>query len=143
MRILVADDNSDCAASLQMLLQAEGHCVSTACDGEQAIEMAGLLHPDAAILDIGMPRLDGFAAARRIRDAHPSVLIMAYTGYSGAEFRKQGIESGFDHYFSKFETSRMLEAIAERAGKHARSGESAGSGQAEKAQAGRAAQPGT
>lgn len=112
MHILVADDNADCVATLRMLLEAEGHTVNTACDGQQAVELAQSGRPDGVILDIGMPRLDGFAAAKRIRQIHPGALLVAYTGYSGQEFRQQGLACGFDHYFSKFETGAMLDSVS-------------------------------
>src|SRR6185312_11547780 len=67
MRILVADDNADAADSLAMLLQAQGHVVLTASDGRRAIEVAEAFRPDAILMDVAMPEVNGLEAAREIR----------------------------------------------------------------------------
>jgi PAS domain S-box-containing protein len=102
-RILIVDDNRDSADSMAMLLQALGHEVGTAYDGMQAIEAATALRPDVALLDIGMPHLDGYEAGRRIRQ-HPScrnVLLIAMTGWGQDEDRRRTDEAGFDHHVVK------------------------------------------
>ena len=81
-RILVADDNRDAGETLAMLLRLDGHDVHVATDGLEAIEMFARLHPEVAILDIGMPGLSGHEVARRIRDEHSEhpVTLIAITG---------------------------------------------------------------
>ncbi|HVW68721.1 MAG TPA: ATP-binding protein [Steroidobacteraceae bacterium] len=102
-RILVADDNYDSATSLGILLNDAGYDVRTAGDGEQALETAAQFRPDIILLDIGMPRLNGYEVARKIR-AQPwgrRVLLIAVTGWGGAEHRQQTTEAGFDHHLTK------------------------------------------
>jgi CheY-like chemotaxis protein len=82
-RILVVDDNPDAAASLEMLLTLSGHEVHTAHDGLEAVEMAAKVQPDVILLDVGLPRLDGYEAARRIREQRrdKSLILVALTGW--------------------------------------------------------------
>jgi CheY-like chemotaxis protein len=101
-RILVADDNVDSAEMLGFLLRASGHDVRVAHDGIAAVEAWETFHPDLVILDIGMPRLNGYDAARQIRskDGAKTVLV-ALTGW-GQEHNKQlAREAGFDHHLTK------------------------------------------
>lgn len=101
MRILVADDNSDSAQTLGVLLELEGHEVRTAYNGQQALEMVLADPPDVAILDIGMPIMDGYEAASRLRDAAPSVLLVALSAYCSREYVQRGERMGFKHHFAK------------------------------------------
>jgi PAS domain S-box-containing protein len=114
-RILVVDDNRDSADSLAMLLKFMGHEVGTAYDGEQAVEAAGALRPDVALLDIGMPRLDGYAACRRIREqpwGRPMFLI-ALTGWGQEEDRRRTEAAGFDHHMLKpVDPAELLKLLA-------------------------------
>lgn len=82
-RILIADDNVDAAASLALLLQRDGHDVRTAHDGEEALAVAAAFHPQVALLDIGMPRLNGYDTARRLRQlpSGAGMLVIALTGW--------------------------------------------------------------
>ena len=81
-RILVVDDNRDSANSLAMLLKLLGHTVETAQDGLEAVEKAVTFRADVILLDLGMPRLNGYEAARRIREQHQSGLrLVALTGW--------------------------------------------------------------
>jgi CheY-like chemotaxis protein len=108
-RVLVVDDNLDAAEGLGMLLSLRGHQVATAYDGQGAIERARELQPDVVLLDIGLPRIDGFEVARRLREEHrarPMVLV-ALTGYGQERDRVRAREAGFDHHLVKpldFET---------------------------------------
>lgn len=102
-RILVADDNVDAAESLALLLRLEGHCVDVAHDGEQALAMAVRARPDVALLDIGMPRLNGYETAQRIRAStgDAAMLLVAVTGWGQREDRKLAAAAGFDHHLTK------------------------------------------
>jgi signal transduction histidine kinase/CheY-like chemotaxis protein len=102
-RVLVVDDNADAAESLAMLLKAEGHEVSTAHDGLAALEAAEATRPEAVLLDIGLPRMDGYEVARRLREQGwlPRALLVAVTGYGQEEDRRRVAEAGFDAYLVK------------------------------------------
>ena len=102
-RILIVDDNRDGAASLAMLLKVLGNETRTAHDGLQGVEMAESFKPDAIVLDIGLPQLNGYEVCRRIR-AQPwgkQMLIVAATGWGQEEDRRRSKEAGFDHHFVK------------------------------------------
>ena len=102
-RVLVADDNADTARSLAVLLEASGHVVEVAYDGSQAIEAADKFRPDVVLLDIGMPKLDGYGAARWIR-AQPwarNVLLVALTGWGREDVHAGVREAGFDAHMVK------------------------------------------
>jgi len=114
--VLVVDDNVDAAESLAALLQIEGHRVHVAQDGEQALEDLVRFEPDIVILDIGLPRLDGYEVARRMRrmPQGEALLLMALTGYGQQGDRLQAREAGFDMHFVKpAETGQLLQAIAQ------------------------------
>jgi CheY-like chemotaxis protein/two-component sensor histidine kinase len=102
-RILVADDNRDAAQTLAMLLELEGHEVRTAYDGLEALQLAESFRPQIMLLDIGMPHMDGYQTARRIREqpwGH-SVLLVALTGWGQDQDRRQASEAGFDRHLVK------------------------------------------
>ena len=102
-RILVVDDNRDAARSVATFLELVGHDVSTAADGAQALQVASDFHPDIVVLDIGLPLLDGYQVAARLR-AQPATrdsLLIALTGYGQAEDRERAVSAGFDHHFVK------------------------------------------
>jgi len=102
-RILVVDDNHDSAESLVILLRLVGHEVYTAEDGLEAVDLAVGLRPDVVLLDIGLPKLDGFEAARRIRDqiGDREMVLIALTGWGQEEDRRRCREAGFDHHLTK------------------------------------------
>jgi CheY-like chemotaxis protein len=102
-RILVADDNRDCADALAMLLADEGYSVRTAYDGHGALEAAREFRPDVVVLDIRMPLMTGFEAARAFRQ-HPDgerPLLIAITGVPGESDHFRATMSGFDYYLGK------------------------------------------
>ena len=103
LRILVADDNLDSAMSWSALIEDGGHQVVTAYDGRAALEAAELLHPQVALLDIGMPHLDGYEVARRIRASTwgREAMLVAVTGWGQAKDRALAREAGFDEHFTK------------------------------------------
>lgn len=104
-RILVVDDNRDAAETLAHLLALQGHEVRTAHDGENGLEVANAWSPDAVLLDIGMPGLDGYEVARRLRaqpaTASGDLLLIAVTGYGQPSDVERAREAGFDHHFTK------------------------------------------
>ena len=114
-RILVADDNVDAAESLALLLRLEGHAVEVVHDGAQAVAAVARERPDVALLDIGMPRLNGYEAAQRLRalataDDAP-MLLVAVTGWGQRDDRRRASAAGFDHHLTKpvdFERLREL-----------------------------------
>jgi two-component system, chemotaxis family, CheB/CheR fusion protein len=112
-RVLVVDDNLDAAEGLAMLLTLKGHQVSTAYDGLGAIERARELQPDVVLLDIGLPNLDGFEVARRLRKEHGErpMLLVALTGYGQERDRVRAREAGFDHHLLKPVRLEMLEQL--------------------------------
>ena len=109
-RILVADDNRDAADSLASMLRLLGHDVRIAYDGAEAVALAESFRPQLALLDIGMPRLNGYEAARAIR-AQPSlreVLLVALTGWGQPEDKRRSRDAGFHHHFVKPVDPAML-----------------------------------
>jgi CheY-like chemotaxis protein len=102
-RILVVDDNADSAESLTMLLQVSGHETHTAHDGLEAVAAAERFRPEVALLDIGLPRLNGYDAARRIREQPwgKDMVLVALTGWGQDEDRRKSKEAGFDLHMVK------------------------------------------
>ena len=102
-RILVVDDNRDAAASLAMMLGLSGHDTRTAGDGLEALEAAEAFRPEAILLDLGMPRLNGYETARRIRQQAwgRGVLLIALSGWGQDEDRRRSEEAGFDAHLVK------------------------------------------
>jgi CheY-like chemotaxis protein len=102
-RILIVDDNEDGAASLAMLLQFGGHETYAARDGREAIEAAERLRPDAVLLDIGLPGLNGYEVCRRIRQQPwgKGLMLVALTGWGQDEDRRRSKEAGFDAHMVK------------------------------------------
>jgi PAS domain S-box-containing protein len=112
-RILVVDDNRDSAESLAMLLELHGHQTFRAHDGLEAIEEATKLRPDVILLDIGLPTLNGYETAKRIRerigDSRP--VLVALTGWGQDEDRRRSEEAGFDAHMVKPVDYRALEKL--------------------------------
>ena len=102
-RILVVDDNVDAAESLAVMLRLEGHEVRVACDGPAALAAAQAEAPEMVVLDLGMPGMDGFEVARRLRSQPgvDGVLLVALTGWAQEEDRRRCYEAGFDGHLPK------------------------------------------
>lgn len=102
-RILVVDDNRDSADSLAMLLRLTGNEVHTAYDGVEGVEAAERVRPDVVLLDIGMPKLNGYDACRRIREEAwgKGLMLIALTGWGQDEDRRRTVEAGFDTHMVK------------------------------------------
>ena len=103
LRILIVDDNRDSADSLGMLLQIMGNDIRTAYDGQEGVDVAEEFRPDVVLLDIGLPKLNGYEACRRIREQSwgRSVVLIALTGWGQEDDRRRSHEAGFDHHMVK------------------------------------------
>jgi CheY-like chemotaxis protein len=115
-RVLVADDNGDAAESMGALLRIMGNEVRIVHDGMQAIEEAGAFRPDLILLDIGMPRVNGYEAARRIRGQHwgKQIFLVAVSGWGQEDDKRRASEAGFDRHLTKpVEFARLEELIGE------------------------------
>jgi PAS domain S-box-containing protein len=113
-RVVIADDNRDAADSLAMLVGIEGHGVTVVHDGAAAIDAIRRLKPDVAILDIGMPRLDGYEVARQVRadPSLPRVKLVALTGWGHEQDRARAMEAGFDMHMTKpVEPQHIIELL--------------------------------
>ncbi|HUP92804.1 MAG TPA: ATP-binding protein [Solimonas sp.] len=112
LRVLVVDDNQDAADSLSSLLQLLGHQAEVAYDGLNALRVAGDLRPELVLLDIGLPHLDGYEVARRLRRLGWSGMrLVALTGYGTDNDRQRSRQAGFDEHVAKpvgFETLRAI-----------------------------------
>jgi signal transduction histidine kinase/ActR/RegA family two-component response regulator len=114
-RVLVAEDNPDGAEMLRVMLHFKGHEVRVAVDGLQAVTIAEAFDPQIAFLDIGMPRMDGYEAARRIRRRMGRrVVLVALTGWGQDEDKQRSREAGFDHHLTKPPEPDVLEALISR-----------------------------
>jgi CheY-like chemotaxis protein len=102
-RVLVVDDNRDAADSLALLLGRQGYQVRIAYNGPSAMREADAFRPDCLFLDLGLPGMDGFTVARRVRElpTQKPVKLIALTAYSGPEYARRAAEAGFDHYLVK------------------------------------------
>lgn len=102
-RVLVVEDSDDAREALQLLLELEGHEVSVAGNGSEALAAALEHPPDVALIDIGLPGIDGFEVARCLRATpHGSTMrLLALTGYSCPEDRARVLEAGFDDHLVK------------------------------------------
>jgi CheY-like chemotaxis protein len=117
LRMLVVEDNPDAAESLLMLLELKGHRVTTAPDGMAALAAMRAQRPDVLLVDIGLPGIDGYEVARRIR-RDPQLgqpLLVALTGYGLDEDRQRALAAGFDQLLVKPVDLGLLEAVLARA----------------------------
>ena len=123
-RVLVADDLRDSADSLGLLIELMGHTVEIAYDGEAALSAAERFRPDIVLLDLGMPKLDGFEVSRRIRAApwSESMRLVAQSGWGQEEDRRRTAEAGFDHHLVKPIDPTALEALMQKLAVAARAG---------------------
>jgi signal transduction histidine kinase len=114
-RVLVVDDNHDAALSLATYLEMGGHEVRTAGDGREALDVAERFTPQAVVLDIGLPTLDGYEVAKQLRLAPPTqhALLLALTGYGQKEDRLAASRAGFDRHFVKPVDPAMLASSIE------------------------------
>ena len=129
-RILVADDNHDAAESLALQLQLTGHEVRTAHDGVEAVDVAQDFKPHIVLLDLGMPKMDGYETARtmRLRSWGKTATLIALTGWGQPQDRQRTTDAGFDaHLVKPVSESQLFQALAS-AGRKRRKGDAAGTG---------------
>jgi PAS domain S-box-containing protein len=115
-RVLVADDNRGLVQTLALLLQAKGHDVHVTFDGAEAVAAFESYQPHLVLLDIGMPKLNGYETARQIR-RHPQgkrIILVAMTGWGQDEDKRQAYEAGFDHHLTKPVATADLDEILAR-----------------------------
>ena len=112
-RILIIEDNIDSAKTTQKLLELQGHKVQVAFGGQSGIKIAQTFRPDVIILDIGLPSMDGYEVAKRLRRLPETegALLIALSGYGQAEDRKKSKEAGFDHHLVKPADMDQLQAF--------------------------------
>jgi CheY-like chemotaxis protein len=116
-RVLVVDDNRDAAESLAMILEMSGAQVAVALDGPQALDKVRSFAPDIVLMDIGMPGMDGYEVARRLRAdaATRELLLVALTGWGQAEDRERAMQVGFDQHLTKpVDPEALTEVLALR-----------------------------
>ncbi len=115
-RILVVDDNRDSATTLAMLLKLTGNETHTAYDGLAAVEAAETFRPDVVLLDLGLPKLNGFEAARKIREQPwgKSIVLVALTGWGQEDDRRKSSEAGFNgHLVKPVDHAALMKLLAE------------------------------
>jgi len=118
LRVLIVDDNVDAAESLRMLLDSSGHRIAVSHDGQAALEHAAALQPDVIFLDIGLPGIDGYEVARRLR-RNPTLaatLIVAMTGYGQPDDLKRSLDAGFDRHLVKPVDPAAIEHLLDQVG---------------------------
>jgi len=115
-RVLVIEDNEDSRDMLRQLLENAGHEVHDAGDGPQGVDAALRLEPDVALIDVGLPELDGYEVARRIRSGtRRDMLLVALTGYGLAEDRERALAAGFDlHLVKPIDFDKLFDVLATR-----------------------------
>jgi CheY-like chemotaxis protein len=103
LRVAIVEDNSAARDLMKMLLELDGSSVTAAADGIAGVEMILRERPDVAFIDIGLPELDGYQVAHRIRETLPSgdVYLVALTGYGDDDDRRASLEAGFDEHLVK------------------------------------------
>ncbi|MGA7777894.1 MAG: ATP-binding protein [Paraburkholderia sp.] len=118
-RLLLVDDNRDALQALSLLLEIEGHEVTTAGSGREAVRLISERQPQVAIIDVGMPEMDGFEVARTVRQ-DPSladILLVALTGYASESDKSRALAAGFDYHLTKpLSLEKLQYILSHRAG---------------------------
>ena len=115
LRVLIADDDRDSAITLSTLLEIEGYVVRTVHGGQEALDAAREFRPDAVLLDIGMPKITGYEAARRLRLRYGNdcPVLIAITGWKQASDKILASLAGFDHHVAKpYEPAQLIELLS-------------------------------
>jgi CheY-like chemotaxis protein len=125
LHVLVADDNADAAETTSVLLEMLGHDVRVARDGDEALHLASSFAPDVALLDIGMPKRNGYEVATELRTIYPGITLVAITGWAQIEDMKRAAGAGFDYHLVKpVDPDQLLNLLA-RIRRPSREGEQA------------------
>lgn len=119
MRILIADDSRDITDTFAAVFDAYGYCTCIAHDGQEAVERAEAQTPDVAFVDIGMPRLNGYEVAERLRVSCPNTLLIAVSGWGSPADKQKAADAGFHHHFVKPADLDVLIHLVEQAGRPA------------------------
>ena len=122
LKVMVVDDNADAAEMLAMYVEALGHEVSVEYSSIKAVGLAQSVRPDVCLLDIGLPDMDGYELARRLREdpATAAAILVAVTGYGQEQDRNRTRAAGFDHHFVKpIDTAALAELLRKAAEKNA------------------------
>jgi DNA-binding response OmpR family regulator len=109
--VLLVDDNREITDVLARVLRSRGHAVEVAYDGSEALGIAGRFHPRFAIIDIGLPEMNGYQLARKLKRLWPSSppILLALTGYGQHSDRKRALRAGFsDHLVKPIDLERLL-----------------------------------
>ena len=115
LHIMVVDDNIDAAKTVAMLLELDGHRVTIAHSAEEALRSARAESPQAFLLDIGLPGMDGYELARQLRGlaGNANALLIALTGYGQAQDLERSQAAGFNHHFEKpIDPAKLLQLLA-------------------------------
>lgn len=120
-RVLLVDDNADSSEPLSLLLQAKGHDIRVALEGEEAITLADDFQPSCVVLDLGLPGMDGFEVARRLRQRPygGAITLVCLTGWGGKDVREKAAQAGFDYHLVKPVDWLQLEGIVRADGAQA------------------------
>jgi len=113
LRVVLVDDNKDAAETMAMLVRIWGHDVATASEGAAALELVDRYRPDVILLDIGLPGMNGYEVARKIREdeRNRNVVLVAMTGYGQAEDRERSREAGFGVHLVKPVQPEVLQQL--------------------------------
>ena len=114
--VLLIEDNADAREALRVLLELDGYDVEAAADGPQGLEIAQAKAPTVALIDIGLPGIDGYEVARRLRAlSGPGAFLVALTGYSDPDDRRRAEEAGFDaHVVKPVDPDELTRLLARR-----------------------------
>jgi CheY-like chemotaxis protein len=116
--LLIVDDNGDSVQALELLARSWGHEVAVAKDGLSALQLAASFKPEFAVVDIGLPGMNGYEIARRLREdvRYRTPYLVALTGYGAEKDRADARAAGFDEHWIKPGDLNLLEALLARAG---------------------------
>jgi len=113
--VLIVEDSADARESLRLLLEMAGHEVDTSEDAADTLEKVKVFEPDVALIDIGLPGMDGYRLAQVLRERPPArpLRLIALTGYGQAEDRRKALDAGFDLHLTKpVDPDRLQDFIA-------------------------------
>jgi len=114
IRVLLIEYAKDITDMLELVLKMEGFTVQSAENGAEGLRLAAEFQPDAAVVDIGLPDMDGYEVAQKLRQLNPAILLVAYSGWIKEENFRRSQEAGFDHHLVKpTETEVITDLLAQ------------------------------